>query len=488
MAAFDRNRSFIGVEIANLATENPTIISRLLQKCVDLYQQGYIHPVKPAKVFTCSKTEDAFRYLYQGTHIGKVAVDMTEKDDAALKVSQVPLPPSFRELGTYVLAGGLGGLGATIARWMASHGAKSLLFISRSAGRSNDDQALLSELRYAGCEVNAIPCDIADETSMQAVISRHASSKRIAGVLNLAMVLADGAVSDLALSQWQTATSPKIRGTWNLHHTLPRDIDFFVLFGSTSGVHRYPGQANYAAANTFLDAFSQYRRGLGLPCSVIHLGGVEDVGYVSRTRDVEDAMTRSGSKLVSKADMLRGLQLAIAESRPVATSANTGAHWSASNGQLVLGLDCRTSINDPGNRVVWKHDPRMNLYPDIAENEVASRKEAGSSGLAEFLSSLQSRPEEIETPASTTYLAQEIARRIFGFLMREVDEGGVDITLSPSALGVDSLMTIEIRNWWKHTLGVEISVLQLTSAQSFDQLGQLAGRQLKDRMTALSKK
>ncbi|KAK1525837.1 polyketide synthase [Colletotrichum costaricense] len=488
MAAFDGNRSFIGVEMANLAAENPAIISRLLQKCVDLYQQGYIHPVKPAKVFPCSKTEDAFRYLYQGTHIGKVAVDMTEKDDAALKVSQVPLPPSFREQATYVLAGGMGGLGATIARWMASHGAKSLLFISRSAGRSNDDQALLSELRYAGCEVNAIPCDIADETSMQAVISRHASSKRIAGVLNLAMVLADGALSDLTLSQWQTATSPKIRGTWNLHRTLPRDIDFFVLFGSTSGVHGYPGQANYAAANTFLDAFSQYRRGLGLPCSVIHLGGVEDVGYVSRTRDVEDAMTRSGSKLVSEADMLRGLQLAIAESRPVATSANTGAHWSASNGQLVLGLDCSTSINDPSNRVAWKHDPRMNLYPDIAENEVASPKEAGSSGLAEFLSSLQSRPEEFETPASTTYLAQEIARRIFGFLMREVDEGGVDITLSPSGLGVDSLMTIEIRNWWKHTLGVEISVLQLTSAQSFDQLGQLAGRQLKDRMTALSKK
>ncbi|KAL0766533.1 hypothetical protein CaCOL14_010978 [Colletotrichum acutatum] len=488
MAAFDGNRSFIGVEMANLAAEDPAAISRLLQQCVDLYQQGHIQPVKTAKLFACNETEDAFRYLYQGTHIGKVVINMTENHGAALKVSRVPLPPSFREQATYVLVGGMGGLGTTIARWMVSHGAKSLLFISRSAGRSNDDQALLSELRCAGCEANAVPCDISDERAMQAVMSRFTFSKRIAGVLNMAMVLADGAVSDLTLSQWQTATSPKIRGTWNLHRTLPHDVDFFVLFGSTSGVHGYPGQANYAAANTFLDAFTQYRRGLGLPCSVIDLGGVEDVGYVSRTQEVEDAMIKSGAKLVSEADMLRGLQLAIAESRPVTASVDTEAYWSATNGQLILGLDCKTSINDSGNRVVWKHDPRMNLYPNIAENEMASREEGGSSGLAEFLSSLQSRPEEIESLGSTTYLAQEIARRVYGFLMREVEEGGIDTTLSPSALGVDSLMTIEIRSWWKHTLGVDITVLQLTSAQSFDQLGQLAARQLTSKITAFSKK
>lgn len=488
MAAFDGNRSFIGVEMANLAVENPAIIHRLLQQCVDLYQQNHIQSVRPAKVFACREAEDAFRHLYQGTHTGKVVLDMTENDDAAFEVSRVPMIPKFREQATYVLVGGMGGLGGTIARWMASHGAKSLLFISRSAGRSNDDQALLSELRYAGCEADAVPCDIADEPATQIVISRLGSSKRIAGVLHLAMVLADGALSDLTLSQWQTATSPKIRGTWNLHRALPHDIDFFVLFGSTSGVHGYPGQANYAAANTFLDAFAQYRRGLGQPCSVVDLGGVEDVGYVSRTQEVEDVMTKSGSKLVSEADMLRGVQLAIAESRPVVTGAETETVRSTVSGQVVLGLDCSTSINDSGNRVVWKHDSRMNLYPDIAENERASRKEAGSSGLAEFLSSLQSRPEEIETTASTAYLAREIARRVSGFLMREVDAGGIDTTLSPSALGVDSLMTIEIRNWWKHTLGVDISVFQLTSAQSFDQLGQLAGRQLKDRMMALSKK
>ncbi|KAL2878361.1 Mycolipanoate synthase [Colletotrichum sp. CLE4] len=488
MAAFDGNRSFTGVEMANLAAESPAIISRLLQQCVDLYRQGHIQSIKPGKAFACNETENAFRYLYQGTHIGKVVIDMTETDEEALKVSQAPSIPKFREQATYVLVGGMGGLGGTVARWMASHGAKSLVFISRSAGRSDDDQALLSELQYAGSEAEAIPCDITNETLMQAVMSRLASSKRIAGVLNLAMVLADGAVSDLTLSRWQTATSPKIRGTWNLHHALPHDLDFFVLFGSISGVHGYPGQANYAAANTFLDAFNQYRRGLGLPCSIIDLGGVEDVGYVSRSQHVEDAMKKSGSKLVSEADMLRGLQLAIAQSQQVTVNAGIRTYHPASNGQVVLGLDCTTPIDDPGNRVAWKHDSRMNLYPDIAENEQASRKETGSSCLAEFLSSLHSRPEDVETTASTSYLAQEIARRVFGFLMREVEEGGIDTALSPSALGVDSLMTIEIRNWWKHTLGVEISVLQLTSAQSFDQLGQLAGKQLRGKITALSKK
>ncbi|OHF03980.1 polyketide synthase [Colletotrichum orchidophilum] len=487
MAPFDGNRSFIGVEMANLAAENPTIISRLLQQCVDLYEKGLIQPVEPAKTFACPAIEDAFRYLLKGTHIGKVVIQMAERNEEALCVTPTPPIPKFHDQATYVLVGGMGGLGSTIARWMVSHGAKSLLFISRTAGRSKDDQGFLSELRYAGCEADAVQCDIANEAALQAVITRLGSSKRIAGVLNLAMVLADGAIPDLTLSQWQSATWPKIRGTWNLHHALPRDIDFFVLFGSTSGVHGFPGQVNYAAANTFLDAFTQYRRGLGLPCSVIDLGGVEDVGYVSRTQDVEDAMRKSGSKLVSEADLLRGVQLAIAQCQPTTVDSESRACGTASNGQIILGIDCATSIDDAGNRVVWKHDPRMNLYPDIAGDEKASRREAGASCIAEFLSSLHSRPEEIDAPSSTTFLAQEIARRVFGFLMLEVEEGGIDTAISPSALGVDSLMTIEIRNWWKHTLGIDISVLQLTSAQSFDQLGQLAGKQLKEKIATASK-
>ncbi|OLN96884.1 Lovastatin diketide synthase LovF 4 [Colletotrichum chlorophyti] len=483
MAAFDGNRSFIGVEMANLASQDPSVISRLLDQCVEMYQQGNITPVKPIRVFPVNEVEDAFRYLYQGTHIGKAVLSLDGPIVAGLDaVSTIPTP-RFRSNVSYLLVGGMKGLGGSIARWMAFHGANDIVFLSRSAGTGAGDQTLLAELRGMGCNISVVPCDVTDEESLQAAVLQVSSRKRIAGVLNLAMVLWDGAFPTLTLPQWQAATNPKIQGTWNLDRALPPDLDFFVLFGSLSGVHGYPGQANYAAANTFLDSFAQYRRAKGLPCSVVDLGGVEDVGYVSRNQEVESAMLKAGARLVSEADMLQSLQLAISRAKPFDDISDEAILGS----QLMVGLDCTVSIDDPGNRVVWKQDARMAHYPNKLESSATSHIKLGNSGLADFITRLQSAPQDIDTPASVAHLAGEIALRVSGFLMREVDKGDVDTSLSPSALGVDSLMTIEIRNWWKHLFGVDISVLQLTSAQSFDQLGQLAAKQLKDRISAQTK-
>ncbi|KAF6823452.1 polyketide synthase [Colletotrichum plurivorum] len=479
MAAFDENRSFVGVEMANLAAQAPEIVGRLLEQCVELYRDGIIAAVQPMRAFSGVEIEDAFRYLYKGTHIGKVVVDLEDADSAGLKtpLRTLTLTPMavFPPEAAYILVGGMGGLGGSIARWMASHGSQDIIFLSRSTGTSTHDRALVAELQGMGCKATPLPCNITDGAAVQAIISQISSSRKVAGVINLAMILADAALPTLSLEQWTSATAPKIRGTWNLHRALPSDIDFFVLFGSTSGVHGYPGQANYAAANTFLDSFAHYRRGLGLACSVVHLGGVEDVGYVSRNRDVEDGMRKAGARLVSEGDMLRGLQLAIAQSQPDGTS----------NGHIVVGLDCAIPIDDPNNRVIWKQDPRMSLYPnDAAETTIADKK-TGTSGLADLLARLRRNVEELDAPATAAQLAKEIAQRVFGFLMREADEGdGIDTSLSPSALGVDSLMTIEVRNWWRMAMGVEVSVLQLTGAQSFDQLGMLAASQLKAKMSS----
>ncbi|KAF6793411.1 polyketide synthase [Colletotrichum sojae] len=485
MAAFDENRSFVGVEMANLAAQAPEIVGRLLEQCVELYRDGIIATIQPMRKFSGREIEDAFRYLYKGTHIGKVVIGLRDADSAGSMAPPLTLNPHltptltlslrFKSDASYVLIGGMGGLGGSIARWMTSHGSQDIIFLSRSAGISTDDQALVAELQGMGCKATPVPCDITDEAAVQAIISRILSSRNIAGVINLAMVLADAALPSLSLEQWTTATAPKIRGTWNLHRALPSDVDFFALFGSTSGVHGYPGQANYAAANTFLDSFAQYRRGLGLACSVVDLGGVEDVGYVSRNQDVEDGMRKAGARLVSEGDMLRGLQLALAQSQPDGSS----------NGHIVVGLDCAVPIDDPSNRVIWKQDPRMSLYSNDTLKSTTSDNKTGTSGLADLIARLRSNIDELDAPATTAQLAKEIAQRVFGFLMREVEEGdSIDTSLSPSALGVDSLMTIEIRNWWRMAMGVEVSVLQLTGAQSFDQLGILAAAQLKAKMSS----
>ncbi|WYZ42231.1 hypothetical protein EsH8_V_001126 [Colletotrichum jinshuiense] len=487
MAGFDENRSFIGVEMANLAVMDPDIISRLLNMCVELYEKGHVTPIRPIQSFSCKAAENAFKYLFKGTHIGKVVIDFGGAAADALEVAQPTPIPTFCHRSTYLLVGGMGGLGASIARWMACHGAKSFIFLSRSAGNGTDDQDLLEDLHGRGCEIEAVSCNIEDETKLEAIISKLSSKKRIRGVLNLAMVLSDAALPDLTLDQWQTATSPKIRGTWNLHRLLPSDLDFFVLFGSTSGIHGYPGQANYAAANTFLDTFAQYRRRLGLSCSVLDLGAVEDVGYVSRTQEVGDAIRKTGAKLVSEADMLRGLHLAMAQSPRSDEGLEANTASPEFDGQVLIGLDCDVPLSDTSNRVVWKEDPRMVLYPDSTKTSLRGGRRPRLSGLSDFLANQRGKAADIDTPASVAYLAQEIARKVLSFLAKEVDDTKVDTSMSPSALGVDSLMTIEIRNWWKHTLGSDISVLQIVSAQSFNHLGQLAANQLKEKALVIER-
>ena len=107
----------------------------------------------------------------------------------------------------------------------------------------------------------------------------------------------------MSFDNWTGATAAKVHGTWNLHNALKdQPLDFFVLVGSIYGIHGNPGQANYAAASTFLDAFVQFRQNLGLPASVIDLGIMEDIGYVSQHPAILENLRRAGAQLIGEND------------------------------------------------------------------------------------------------------------------------------------------------------------------------------------------
>lgn len=498
MAPFDDNRSFVAVDMARLAVQDPSVVGRLLERTLDLYKQKAIAPVQPIRLFGCVEVEDAFRQLSKASHIGKVVVDMsqcaalTPKSKNGVRVpTSVPVPaPGFHPEAVYLLAGGLGGLGTSISRWMASHGAKSLAILSRSGGESKAASDVIAELLEMGCKVTAVACDVTDEDAVREAISQVSSStqRRIAGVLFLPMVLADAALSDMSISKWRAATDPKIRGLWNIHNSLPQSshLDFFVLFGSTSGFCGYPGQANYAAANSFLDAFAQYRRGLGLPCSVVDIGPVEDVGHVSKVKEIQDTMARSGARFVSERQMLEAVQLAMLSST-VTASQDQG--WGIDrglllHGQLGVGFDVEIPLEDARNSVVWKRDARMvMLRPGVPGPQNSAVEPVPlSNSLTEFISHLRSEPTALDSPSALTLIAREIASRLFSLLSRELDQAdeGALASVSLESLGIDSLMTIEVRSWWERTFGSQISSMQLINAGSFMQLAALAIAQLKE--------
>jgi len=389
--------------------------------------------------------------------------------------------PEFRGDAAYLLVGGLGGLGKAIAGWMATHGAKHFMFLSRSAGKSDEDQAFIKELTGMGCSAQCFPGDVVDTEIVRAAIDQ--SQKPIKGVMQMAMVLRDIGVMGMDIDSWNQATRPKIEGTWNLHHLLPKDMDFFINFSSVGGTFGYYGQSNYASANTFLDAFVQYRQSLGLAASVMDIGPVDDVGYVSRTPATRETLLGTLETLLTEQNFLDNLQLAIARSSPAYAPPKSDDKLAGymNRAHIVQSCESKMPIMDPKNGSMWKRDPRMAIYRNIQKTSSLETDET-TDHLKQFLASVMSDPGKLDQKTSVEMIATELALCVTSFLMKGDDE--IDLSLSLAAAGVDSLVAIEVRNWWRQSLGIEVSVLELMNGGSIEALGEMAAKRLKDKFGA----
>src|SRR5262249_12662159 len=149
----------------------------------------------------------------------------------------------------------------------------------RSGAATAASRAALRSLRHRGARVMVAKLDVADEQSVARLMRRMKRSlPRLCGVLHAAMVLADGLLTELDTARFRRVMRPKVEGAWNLHvHTLGAPLDFFVLFSSVSSMVGAPAQANYVAANSFLDALAHYRRALGLPAIAVNWGQLSEV-------------------------------------------------------------------------------------------------------------------------------------------------------------------------------------------------------------------
>jgi len=479
---FEDNRTFFGIDVSRHVALKRATGGRLMQLMLDLHVQGHLKPILPMTIFNATEVEDAFRYMQQGTHIGKIVVTVPPHGDG---LSWSPATPkaSFRDDRSYLLVGGMGGLGRAIAMWMATHGAKQIIFLSRSAGKGEDDTAFMEELELMGCKVLAFAGDVSDEQLVNRIVAT--ASAPIAGVMQMAMILRDIGILDMDLDTYQAVTRPRVQGTWNLHNAL-RDtpLDFFVLFSSICGMVGYYGQANYAASNTFLDAFVQYRHDRGLAASVIDIGAVDDVGYISRTPAAKEMMVGMSGRLITERDFLEALQLAIARSSspPVVKRDLVGTRGIQfqNPSQVTQALECRLPIMDPQNNIIWKRDPRMAIYRNI--EKVATEGVSAVGGMKPFLAAMAQNPSQLEQPEAAEFLAGQIRDRVATFLMRRDDEEPMDLGFTLSAAGVDSLVAIELRNWWKQNLGADVSVLELMDGGSMQRLGELAAKRLKERL------
>ncbi|MCX6046450.1 MAG: type I polyketide synthase [Chloroflexi bacterium] len=179
---------------------------------------------------------------------------------------------------TYLITGGLGGLGLATATWLATRGAKQLVLMGRSQPTA-EAQAQVAALTAQGVIVTVAQGDVTDRVQLAQILSGIDAAYPLRGIIHAAGVLEDGSLLRQNWSHFTKVLAPKIQGAWHLHAlTKLRPLDFFVLFSSATSLLGNQGQANHAAANAFLDAFAHFRQAQGLPALAINWGGWSEIG------------------------------------------------------------------------------------------------------------------------------------------------------------------------------------------------------------------
>ncbi|KZZ87545.1 polyketide synthase [Moelleriella libera RCEF 2490] len=459
------------------------VVKDLLHAIVTHYEQGLISSLSPVEAFAISSIQDGFRRLQQGTHIGKIVISV-RRPDGSLKLdtnraiknpkAQLKLDPS----ASYLLIGGLGGLGRSVARYLVYHGARSLLFLSRSAGSGVEDGEIIRELESMGSKVQLIKGSVVSEEDVVAAVHQATNLK---GIIQASMVLRDENFTRMNLEQWNQAVNPKVQGTWNLHNATINagvKLDFFVLFSSMSGITGQAGQANYAGANTFLDSFVQFRAGLQLACSALDIGAVQDVGYVSQDEALLKRMKAASAHGITESELMEALSAAILLRESVISGNTSGAEEFIDNQTIGLGLSLNVSLGNKNSRAFWRKDRRMAVYHNKSSKASVGGAAAttGSDWLKNFLLRARSETALLKLDESTNLLAIEIGKKLFEFLLKSAEDVNTSVPLSQ--LGMDSLVGVEMRSWWRQAFGFDISVLELLGMGTLGELGRHAAKGL----------
>ena len=292
----------------------------------------------------------------------------------------------------------------------------------------------------------------------------------------------------MSYEEWVTVILPKVNGTWNLHNALAsQPLDFFFMSSSTATTVNLPGQGNYNAANTFLEAFCQYRHSLGLPASVINICPIDDVGFVSEDPAARKSLKARGHYFLQEQDLLDYLQLSLLNSQPSASITRgispdrlptVVPSWK-NTGQIVMGLRSDLHPDDPKNRTHWRRDRRMGIYHNIKNTDNIDHS-ASDNQLKQFLLRCADDPDLLTQKDSEHLLAREIGLTAFSLMLKDAE--GMDTEMSLGAIGVDSLMAIELRRWFKRVFGLEISVLEIIGLGTIKDLSKVTVQRLKAKL------
>ncbi|MBF6245647.1 SDR family NAD(P)-dependent oxidoreductase [Nocardia elegans] len=426
------NISHFTLDVAGMAAQRPKKIGGILTDVMRLFDAGELQPL-PVTEFSLSDAEAAFRHMAEARHVGKIVV-RADSDVPQIRVST----PRMRSDGTYLVTGGLGSLGIEVARWLVARGARHLILV----GRHDPDaraRAAIDEFEAAGATVVLSRTDVARASEVAELLATVdiATGAPLRGIVHAAGVLADAVIERLDDASMRAVMAPKVLGAWNLHlATIDAALDFTVYFSSAAGVLGSPGQANYAGANTFLDALAAHRRAIGEAATSIVWGPWSEGGLASR----DDRITHMTDLGIGSITPEQGVAIL----------------------DKIMISDAVHSVVMPIDRYAWR---------------AASAAVAGSARFAELVDAptvrggaasaiadaLRAAPSADHAAIAADYLAGAVATRL------GMDADTIDRDRPLRYMGLDSLAAIEIRTRIERDLPVTVPVIRLLEGPSISE-------------------
>lgn len=436
--------TYFAYDLADLIEDDPASFQSIFRILMEAFTDGSLKPL-PRRTFPIQNVVNAFRYMAQARHIGKIVLTQYEQNNDSVDTIQ----SLIRSDGTYLITGGLGGLGLQVARWLVGQGAQSLVLVGRSAP-SEEVNKVIAELIETGIKVVVSQADVTHQVQVARIlVDIEQLMPPLRGVVHSAGVLDDGMLLQQTWDRFDRVMSPKIAGSWHLHKlTQNIPLDFFVLFSSTASMIGSTGQGNYASANAFLDSLAHHRQALGLPGLSINWGPWADVGMVSSLSNREQRrLVDQGMRLISSSQGLQVFGKLLHQASP----------------QIgVLSIDwMKYSQFFP---VAMEVPLLKNLVPEIRIQEEIVTPETH---VQKFLSSAE--PAELKEMYETSL--REMAAKVL-----RLPVARVDVQQPLSNQGLDSLMTAEFFANIEKTLGKKLPLSTLIEAPTIQHLTDILNR------------
>ncbi|KAJ3652430.1 hypothetical protein Zmor_018395 [Zophobas morio] len=297
--------------------------SKLVDHLAEGIRTGFIKPL-PRVVFNADEVEKSYRYMMTGKHIGRILVKLRNEEDSGSKFQIMSNPRFHCDLRyTYVVIGGLGGVGLELSDWLILRGARKLVLASRSGIQSGYQQQRINIWTTYGVEVKISTKDVSTERGCEDLIKEATELGPVDAIFNLAVVLKDALFENQTEENFEASLAPKARATLYLDRVTRKwcpKLRYFVVFSSVSCGRGNAGQSNYGMANSVMERICENRQRAGLPAVAIQWGAIGEVGLVAKMQKENKELVIGGTLQQKISSCLEVLDILVKHNYPVVSS------------------------------------------------------------------------------------------------------------------------------------------------------------------------